>query len=197
MAVKKEVKNFPRKKKDKSGNVIKTYDVLRIDIKKQDGLDEGDVWILNEKEFQEFELLKQDGFDLNSYENNLEKLKEENTRLKEKIKNLEEDLKQQNVENILQEIQMLNNSMETKFRTIQSKNDEIIKLNGKVEKLKNNNKHILTIFKNYIELVGSLTFFQRMKSSTIININKETKKQLEFYDEKLFLEGDGKVIDGK
>ena len=195
MVVKKEVKNFPRKKKDKHGNVVKTYDVLRIDVKKQDGLDEGDVWILNQQEFEEFQLLKEDGFDLSSYENNLKDLEEENKQLKKTIEDLNQEIQSQNMENILQEIQELKSSMETNLGTLQTKNDEIIKLKDEIQKLKNNNKHILTIFKKYIELVGSLGLFQRIKSSTIEKISESTKEELKFYDETLFLEGDGTIID--
>lgn len=190
MVVEKEVKNFPRKKKDKDGNVVKTYDVLRLDLKKNDGFKESEkVWILNQEEFDEFQLLKNsDGTSIVEYEERIQSLEKE-------LEESQEELNKQSFQNILQEIQQLNDSMENKFETIESKNETIMKLKEEVEKLKNNNKHILTIFKNYIELVGSLSFLQRMKSSTIKNINEETKKQLKFYDETLFLEGDGKVID--
>lgn len=190
MVVEKDVKNFPRKKKDKNGNVVKTYDVLRIDLKKIDGFQESEkVWILNQQEFEEFQLLKNsDGTSLVEYEEKIQTLENQ-------LKESQEELNKQSFQNILQEIQQLNDSMENNFQTIESKNEKIIKLNKEVEKLKNNNKHILTIFKTYIETISGFSLLQRMKSSTIKNLSDETKKELEFYDETLFLEGDGKVID--
>lgn len=190
MVVKKEVKNFPRKKRDKNGNVVKTYDVLRIDLKKIDEFNESEeVWILNKQEFEEFQLLKNnDKTSIVQYEKKIQSLEKQ-------LKESQEELNKQSFQNILQKIQQLNDSMENNFQTIKSKNKTIMKLNKEIEKLKNNNKHILTIFKNYIEMVGSFGLIQRMKSSTIKNLSEETKKQLEFYDETLFLKSDGKVID--
>ena len=150
----KEIKNYPRKKKDK------IYDDLRISVLKKDGLKEGPIYLLTVEEYDEIQELKNNvrnpagipSDKKQELEDHISKLEEQvgeykkklldaendNEKLSQEIKNKDEIINSKNSETDINDLKSEINNLKEQYEKINQ--EHIDKLTELEEEFKKNDK---------------------------------------------------------